>query len=225
MTAKGNDIERAAGVEGESGRTRWFSLRRDSSVTDWLLVAVAVLQICVAALQLRVISQANQLTAQVADRSDKANAESRRLTSESNERAQRAWVLAHEMEGMDLKAAGTGDTRMVLKNSGKSPAQKVVIQATWVLGELPAQIGVRNSGPSVSRSLIGPGKEYWTPVSVLGVAPADVPGVVSGATPLYLAGNILYEDVFSKDRVTVFCWHYLPTRKHFEFCSALNEAR
>ena len=169
--------------------------------------------------------------------SEKALSETRKSYEFSRESAikeLRAYVLLHKADVTNITMDSIARLQMDFKNVGKTPAYKVriIIQmqviATYEIDRvLPNFIGLMekgldtaittNLGAEQSTSFILNSKERFTK--------ANVQSIESGATQIFIGGNIIYHDAFDKKHFTHMLGVYNPKLKTFIAYKKYNEIK
>jgi hypothetical protein len=148
---------------------------------------------------------------------------------QSNERAQRAWVLVENAGHIDLGPDVDVLFQPTLKNFGQSPALQVTFYSKAVIDQHPpGQFRVEmHAGPvEKSRSLLGPGHARLNKAEPYRLTRADYDLIITNKTHiLYFVGAVTYSDAFSNDRLTTFCLYNRPLFNDLIYCPNGNDAR
>jgi hypothetical protein len=148
----------------------------------------------------------------------------------SNEGAQRAWVVIRTDGVTGLLAAPSATFEVGLENAGKSPAQQVRGASTSATSamldfpnEPPFNVDV-NERTRESVFVLGPGLRTQLQVHAT-LTPAAVADVYAGRLYFYLYGRLTYSDQFSSHRETRWCLRFVPADHTFASCGHHNRVR
>ena len=155
--------------------------------------------------------------------------ESNRLTREGQERETRAWVGLQSGQFQPVKAGEPAHGTLTVINGGSTPAFNVAL-ASGVLTHaqsiyvFPLKFEPqKNTVPA--QAILFPGMtathNFATSFPVM---PVHLDSFNRGAFVFYVVGQIEYDDVFGKHRVTDFCMLVNNTGRT-NFCPAQNQAK
>lgn len=116
---------------------------------------------------------------------------------------------------------------VIINNFGKSPAIKVTIKVALSFTSADEEFSpflfmVR---PQKSGAVIQPQEKLSVPIET--DIFSDTRQIVltkNGQKILYLYGTILYDDIFKKPHVTIFCMYLAPSLNSFTPCKTFNDA-
>jgi hypothetical protein len=152
-----------------------------------------------------------------------------RAMRDSNEGAQRAWLIAKEIKSFNL-APGTGiAVSVIVENPGRSPATKVRSIRFAGLRARDEKFDPREQPLSKAQiqsgglAVIGPGHSQAMPVTINPLTPEQIRKIRTGDTKLYLYGRIEYSDSFRNSRHTRFCFVWVSDDV-IDYCATYNEA-
>ncbi len=149
-------------------------------------------------------------------------------TKKSNQLTLRSYVLATDIKPLKGRLEEGLVVRVVMKNTGKMPAQDVAIGVRFAYAASQPRPAVRHEADVSSRSLIGPDQTYPGDYPIRKPTQAESELLAGGKGKLYVFGIITYNDFFATDHVTMFCGMYAPTHGGgpltFIFCPTGNAA-
>jgi hypothetical protein len=144
---------------------------------------------------------------------------------------QRAWVAPIGITNLNFKVGEPITFAVIFENSGKSPAlherNEVMVRSfsrgfngEFTYSDAPAALGVKSS------TIIQPGMTVKNASPAEGLRPTSeqVDALKSGEGVLYIYGRIFYDDVFSIQHQTTFCYLVDPDLQNTEYCERYNEA-
>ena len=148
-------------------------------------------------------------------------------TRRSNELAQRAWATGISMSGIFRRKNGGFEAHLMIKNSGRSPAQRIAVAVNWYHDAQPPKALTEPKDVPPSVALLAPDGTSVAILRLHDLPEARLAQANAGIGKLYVAGFILYDDPFGRRR-SEFCGIYMPNRQHpnstFDFCSVWNRA-
>lgn len=180
-----------------------------------VLAAVGIFGLLFIKKQLAAMEESNRNTQKGNELTLDAMSKSNALARDSLTISHRAYVGVIHMPLLPLDRNTPIDYRIKIINAGSTPATIITIETAWYFLEPPAEPTPKAKGvPKDTRSsaMLGPGEETTTrldkPLHIIEETWADL---YAGRKVLYLAGRILYKDVFGEDRETRFCHTFDPS--------------
>jgi hypothetical protein len=155
--------------------------------------------------------------------------ESNRLTREGQERETRAWVGLQSGQFQPIKSGEPAHGTLTIINGGSSPAFNVAMtsgvlphaQSKYVF---PLKIEPKKNVVSAQAVLFAGMTVTHNFAASFPVMPVHLEDFNQGAFVFYVVGQIEYDDVFGKHRVTEFCMQVNDTGRT-NFCQAQNTAK
>jgi hypothetical protein len=142
---------------------------------------------------------------------------------------QRAWVGVTEAGAGTLAPDTQLDLAVIVANSGKTPALKVVSRAGWRVQGTTEPVDCPRMLAELTQEAFGviqPGaRRNVTPRLPLSLTAGQVDGIRHGSMAFYLYGLLAYEDIFKEMHETSFCLRLTTTSPmNFGSCDTFNTA-
>ena len=143
--------------------------------------------------------------ANAAEKSANVANETMLTMKDTAERQLRAYVSVETYAPTDVDGKRMeGKYGLLVKNRGQTPARKVRSWMAYVVREFPLAGPLASNTTSGSVAILSPGEEQVIINDWPRVSEADVAAVSGGKKAAYIFGEVLYEDVFGKERYTRF---------------------
>jgi hypothetical protein len=124
----------------------------------------------------------------------------------------RAYVLASSAKAKNFGSTKESfEARVIIRNSGKSPASDVVAWVGIQIGKFPdpGTLGRPPSDLHVSKGVMGPGaKSVFTAIVDRPMLPSELERIRSGSVTVYIFGEIEYLDIFNRKQSSSFRFCY-----------------
>lgn len=135
-----------------------------------------------------------------------------RVVQHTANRQLRAYVIYQKSDGIDLENT-VQNFRVVIKNSGQTPAYDVTHKAAYILRvDNPTQEFIEKIARELiakapgSICVLGGGEQLTLPSAPgFTLTPEQLAGIRSGTIVVYLVGEIRYVDIFGDSHLTTYC--------------------
>ena len=129
----------------------------------------------------------------------------------TSRRQLRAYVFITQTEINGVAAATQPVAQFVIRNTGQTPAQELVVFGNMVFEEFPLRKDLPVlvfSDPQLTKENLGSGGErYKWEYALTPLTEAQIAQMHAGTHALYIYGEIRYRDVFKKKRTTKYLYY------------------
>jgi hypothetical protein len=223
----------------------WFKEKdREANLADYLVVLLTTViafwagmtwwEMHDAGTQTNRIIAADERLATAMENSVKEAGKSLDATIDNFHLDQRAWIGPNEMlppPFMDgtrrvyMKEGEQVQWGVIITNTGKTPAKNVTQRTSYRSLPATAEFTVRYPGAAQHVGVIEPNAKVWAmPPTTERLMKTQVESYTTGVNKLYFYGTISYEDIFSKEHHTTFCFYLVKDLSGFTNCEIYNEA-